>query len=393
MNARVENQLKWLRPLMLAMGAALFTLLLLSTPTLADQLEPGAPPTAPEPIPGASSSAAPEAPQTRAAAAGQTLFVYLPVVQGPQTGLFVNPQNKGESAAFFQVHYTAFDGQEQVRVQAQSADASATSGIPPLEWTGNQNNCDEGELSQEFRDAVLERINYFRAMAGVPADVQFSDEFNRKAQKAALMMSVNQRLSHSPGSDWTCYSAEGAQAAGSSNLYLGVYAWDAISGYIADPGDGNSFVGHRRWILFPQTQFMGTGDIPSTPDYPAANALWVFDDNMGDPRPETRTEFVAWPPAGYTPYQVVFPKWSFSYPNADFSNASVVMTRTDGSNVALTAYEPMNGFGENTLVWTPDIPLERPASDTQYTVRIDNVLIDGVARTFTYDVTVFDPDA
>ncbi len=389
MNARIENQLTRLRPLMLAIGVALFALLLLSAQALADRPTPGEPPTAPDPTPAPST----EAPQIRAAAAGLTQFTYLPVIQAPQTGLFVNPQNKGESAAFFRVHYTASDGQEQARVQAQSADAGAAGGVPPLEWTGSQSNCDEGELSQEFRDAMLDRINYFRAMAGVPANVQFSDEFNRKAQKAALMMSVNRRMSHTPTPDWTCYSEDGSLAARSSNLYLGVYSLDAISGYIADPGSGNSFVGHRRWILYPQTQYMGTGDIPDTPDYPAANVLWVFDDNMWEPRPETRTEFVAWPPAGYTPYQVVFSKWSFSYPNADFSGAAVAMTRVDGSGVALTVYDPMNGFGENTLVWRPDISLERPASDIKYIVRIDNVLIDGVARTFTYDVTVFDPDA
>ena len=40
-------------------------------------------------------------------------------------------------------------------------------------------------------------------------------------------------------------------------------------------------------ILYPQTQFMGTGDIPSRDGYPASNALWVFDNNMWQPRPDT----------------------------------------------------------------------------------------------------------
>lgn len=65
-------------------------------------------------------------------------------------------------------------------------------------------------------------------MAGVPATVVLSGEFTAKAQKAALMMSVNRQLSHSPDSTWICYSAEGAEAAGKSNLYLGVYGPSAI---------------------------------------------------------------------------------------------------------------------------------------------------------------------
>ena len=47
-----------------------------------------------------------------------------------------------------------------------------------------------------------------------------------------------------------------------------------------DPGSYNYFVGHRRWILYPQTKEMGTGDIPYANGYPGANALWGFDDNI-----------------------------------------------------------------------------------------------------------------
>jgi len=246
-------------------------------------------------------------------------------------------------------------------------------------------------VSQEFRDAVLLRINYFRAMAGVPANVKFADEYNRKAQQAALMMSANNRQSHTPDSSWACYTDEGAQAAGSSNIFFGVFGWDAISGYIEDPGDGNFFAGHRRWILYPQTKFMGSGDIPETADYRRANVLWVFDEHMWEPRPPTREEFVAWPPPGYTPYQVLFPLWSFAYADADFSDTVVTMTSA-GNLVLLTQHEALNGFGENTLTWKPNVALGRPASDTHFTVEITNVRIGGVARDFSYDVTIFDPD-
>jgi hypothetical protein len=208
------------------------------------------------------------------------------------------------------------------------------------------------------------------------------------------MMSANRALSHTPPADWTCYSIDGAQGAGSSNLYLGVYSWDAITGYMRDPGGNNYPVGHRRWILYPQTEEMGSGDIPPTGGYWPANALRVFDDNMWTPRPPTRDDFVAWPPPGFVPHIVVFARWSFSYPQADFVAATVSMA-LGGVSVPLEQAPIRNGYGENTLVWLPlGLPdgaiWPRPVGDTTYTVHIENVIIAGQARSFSYDVTVFD---
>jgi uncharacterized protein YkwD len=301
-----------------------------------------------------------------------TRYLYLPVVTNNYVNLSVNPQDRQASLNFFNQVYRASEG-------------------APVAWTGNHGTCNEGTTSQAFRHAMRLRINYFRAMAGVPGNVALSDEFNQKAQKAALMMSVNRQLSHNPPSTWQCYSADGAEAAGSSNLYLGIYSWNAIDGYIQDPGSGNYAVGHRRWILYPQTQFMGTGDIPSVDGYPAANALWVFDSNIFGPRPDTRQEFVAWPPPGYVPYQIVFPRWSFAYAGADFTSASVSMT-SGGGTISVSQKPVVDGYGENTLVWEPDATFGTPpVLDEIYTVSINNVIIGGNPRDFVYDVIVFDP--
>ncbi len=205
-------------------------------------------------------------------------------------------------------------------------------------------------------------------------------------------MSVNRALSHTPPNSWLCYTADGYSGASSSNLYLGIFGPAAISGYVYDPGSGNDFVGHRRWILYPQTRFMGTGDVPPQSGYPAANALWVFDSaNMWGPRPTTREAFVAWPPPGYVPYQVVYPRWSLAYAGANFDNATVTMTR-DGQPIGVTVSPVVNGFGENTLVWelSEAIP-QPPGSDIVFVVSIQNVVINGVAQSFTYQVIVFNP--
>ncbi len=265
---------------------------------------------------------------------------------------------------------------------------------PAIEWTGTRSPCVAGTTSQAFRDSVLLRINFYRAMAGVPSQVVFDETYNAKAQQSALMMSAQGSLSHSPPATWACYTADGAQAAGSSNLALGTYGTSSITAYIKDSGSNNTAAGHRRWILYPQTQNMGTGDIPSTGGW-AANDLWVFDSHMWETRPATRESFVAWPPPGYVPYQVVFPRWSFSYAGATFTNATVTMTQ-GGTPVSVAQEVVANGYGENTVVWIPggmshSAAWPRPDVDTPYLVTVSNVIVNGTPQTFSYTVTVIDP--
>jgi uncharacterized protein YkwD len=303
---------------------------------------------------------------------------WLTILAGaPASGISLNPKSRPASRAFYNTYYKASEG-------------------AVIGWTGNHSACDAGETAEDFRDAVLLRLNYFRAMAGVPSGIVLSDVYNGKAQEAAFMMSVNKALSHSPPPSWTCYSADGAEAASNSNLSLGVLGPMAITGYMKDPGSGNYAVGHRRWILYPQTQTMGTGDIPYVSNYLPSNSLWVFDSNLFGPRPPTREEFVSWPAPGYVPYQVVFPRWSFSYPSANFGAATVTMTR-GGVNISVALEVIATGYGENTIVWIPnqmnngDI-WPKPDKDTTFSVVISNVIINGIARNFQYDVTIFDPD-
>jgi len=267
----------------------------------------------------------------------------------------------------------------------------------PIGWTGDQATCTAGTTTNEFKNSVLARINYFRAMAGVPATITFNSIFNTKAQKAALMMSANSSLNHRPPNTWNCYTSDGREAAGKSNLALGSNGWNSISGYMHDWGASNNVVGHRRWILYPQTLEMGTGDIDSKNSAPKANALWVQDGRISNPRPVTRDLFVAWPTTGYNPYQTVPVRWSFSYSNADFTSATITMTE-NGSDISTVIESTRTGFGENTIVWLPDgmsantkVAWPKPVADKVYNVTIANVLIDGVSKSFNYSVTIFDP--
>ena len=216
---------------------------------------------------------------------------------------------------------------EPVRIFFQTV-YEASEGIPSG-WTGNVALGEAGSTSPAFQRAVGVRINYFRAMAGVPASVALSSSYSTPDQWAALLVSANSQLSHYPTAAWKDYTAPGAAAAADSNLILGVDGPAAVDAYIQDAGATNYFVGHRRWVLYPQTRKMGTGDIDADPTgtYPAANALWVLDGMFGTARPATRDGFVAWPPPGYVPEQLIYNRWSLAYPEADFSQARVQMSR------------------------------------------------------------------
>jgi uncharacterized protein YkwD len=302
-----------------------------------------------------------------------TYAVYLSLVSVAGNGVSIQPQNRAASIAFFRRYYNV------------PTDA-------PIAWTGNHAQCNSGTIAPAFQAAMLRRIVYFRAMAGVPAAITLNAEYSAKAQQAALMMSANDTLSHSPSPDWRCYTEGGSHAAASGNLFLGVDGVEAITGYMEDSGGGNSAVGHRRWLLYPQTRSMGIGDIPETADYPAAHTLWLFDEYLFETRPATREAFVAWPPPGYVPYQVIFPRWSFSYPDADFTAATVTLTGA-GQTIAVAVLPIADGFGENTLVWEPTLPhTTPPPSDVRYTVTIQNVRVGVASQDFSYEVIIVNPN-
>ncbi len=262
-------------------------------------------------------------------------------------------------------------------------------------WQGDRDTCDAGTLDPRFHDATVLRVNYFRAMAGLGSDVVLDKTLNDRCQEAALMMSAEGRLSHAPGFDWACYSSDGADAAAHSNIYLGRAGPSAIDGYIDDPYAGNFFVGHRRWILYPPQQTMGSGSLPASNGFMAADALWVLGP-FGERPPGT--EWVAWPPPGYVPYEVtprISRRWSFSYPRADFSHSTVSMT-VDGVEVSvqLEPQENDRGYADNTLVWIPTgFPSIPPTTDLLCSVTVRDVVIGGQVREFAYDVILIDPEA
>jgi hypothetical protein len=262
-------------------------------------------------------------------------------------------------------------------------------------WNGSIAGCVPGTTSAAYEAATLQAVNYFRAMAGLPDNVTLDSTFNSKDQQSALMTIAQGELTHSPPTSFACYTAGGAEAAGKSNLAIGAGGADAVDLYMEDPGAGNTAVGHRRWILYPAQRIMGTGSTSAVNGlFVGSNSLWVLG-VFGQP-PAT-PEFVAWPPPGFVPRQITYPRWSFAVNGlANFSSASVTMTR-NGQPVQVNVFPPEfqapnPSIGDNTIVWEPQ-GLSHPVGmqDTPYQITISNVIVGGTPRTYTYSVTVIDP--
>ncbi len=276
---------------------------------------------------------------------------------------------------------------------------------PDMAWTGSYDECSAGEASRRLGLATVARVNFYRGMAGVPASVRLNEEYSDKAQHAALTMSATGRLSHAPDDSFECLDQTGREAAANSNLYLGRIGPAAIDGYIEDPGDRNRDVGHRNTILHPPTTEMGVGHVAGREGSYAANALWVFDDRVFDDNPSVREPagFVAWPPRGYVPAELVHPRWSFGLAGADFDAATVSMTAA-GQPVELEVVtrHSLPGYVPSPIVvWEPDPAAwavlagegwpDGRRDDLTIRVRVEGVVVDGATRHFDYDVTLMAP--
>lgn len=279
-------------------------------------------------------------------------------------GLSVNRFSRNEVVAFWHRYYKASEGYE-ARWAGVVDFANCTLSAPPMEFTKD----------------VQRRVNYYRAMAGLPGNAIFEgtevyseelEEFvlettevstkatdafipsagtsKADAARAAALSLASQGfdvlnpsdfiLTHDLDDSFGCFNAKAWNGAKNSNLAVLLWGPSAIDGYMEEFGTtddplSNKFVGHRRWILFSAVGQMATGDVSPLFEganlvRAAVNALYVTGDFQ-----ERQLQFVAWPNDGFIPAPVVPDLWSLSYPGADFSQAVVTMIGPDGVIVDL----------------------------------------------------------
>ncbi len=245
-------------------------------------------------------------------------------------------------------------------------------------WTGNISGCNAGTAPQTTADMVIKRINYFRKLVGLNNNTTLDATKFPMYQQAAFLMKANSQLSHTPPNTWTCWTQAGYDGANTSNLAMGSHGSNSVTLFMTDNGTNNKAVGHRRWILHSaKTQFSyGTTD--------ATMSLGCIGTAGGN---TLIPEFIAYPPKGFMPQNLVFARWSFGLPKADFSNATVTMTGPSGPVVLAIVSKTDNGYGDNTVIWEPVGVITTNASDQNYKVTVSGVA-NAPKTSYSYDVTI-----
>jgi hypothetical protein len=264
--------------------------------------------------------------------------------------------------------------------------------VSDLQWTGSSMTCVHGTISEDAKQKTLQRLNYFRRLAGLSDNVVEDKSLHEGCQRAALIFRAENNLSQNPPQHWACWTLAGYNAAMGSNIAWGtstsgnycVHTTYGITGFIRDDGVNNKVIRERSAFLMPGLTKIGIGSTSTT-------SCMQWDANCA--ATGNSPEYIAYPAPGYIPNHLTFARWSFTLPGyADFSNATVTMTDSTGASVPLTVVnKPINQTGArplNHLVWEPDINPAGFTSDVKYTVTISGVA-GAPKSTYIYGVMVF----
>lgn len=171
-------------------------------------------------------------------------------------------------------------------------------------FTKGENECDIGVHSEDDILDTVDAMNFYRYLTGIDPVVRSKEtKVIEEQMKGAKMMSANNILNHVGWTtDHKCYSDDAARATRSSNIAMG-YGCTAntIKGYIDDTG--TSSLGHRLWLLFPPINTLAIGIDGSY------SAIRVFDFEQNG---KTTADFIAFPPPGPIPYNLIPRDWSFT---------------------------------------------------------------------------------
>lgn len=195
-----------------------------------------------------------------------------------------------------------------------------------------------GSLSKSDLNSALHMLENIRYIAGLPADLKLSNDYNRMAQAASLVNYSNDSISHYPEfpSNISSKTAKsGMKACAESNL-----AWDSwqntsleysiLNIWMKDDSASNiKALGHRRWILSPEMKRTGFGAVSGSRG--TYSTMYVFDFGR-----KVKTNYqVAWPaqqmPVSYFPQGT---PWSLSLGKVlNSEKIKVTLTRLSDNKV------------------------------------------------------------
>ena len=269
-------------------------------------------------------------------------------------------------------------------------------------WTGSVEGCNSGDIDKEVRVKAMKRWMYYRRQVGYKNFMVFDPSLNKAAQGAALVMKANNTLSHDITDKFTCFTEEAKKGAlGNLHLIIATYVpknvvTGAIDAFIKDAGANNTQVGHRVWLLHPNIQSTSVGATNTS-----TVTFWQREELIkpGGPRemPNGKPTF-SWPPEGHVIADLVYPRWSFHYLTNTVAGASVdveqamvsmknVLNSDRTVSIKIASRYNVGKAGVAVVVWEPTLNRDE-SKDNAYDVTISNVMVSGVAKTFTYRVNI-----
>ena len=271
--------------------------------------------------------------------------------------------------------------------------------------------CTSGIPSDSEKQKVLARLNYLRAIHGLPA-VVYSTEGDEITAECALIIAANNtdgnnlQLSHTPPQSWDCWSQQAYDGCNSSNIHVG---WakgsdlsqeessEIVDSFMRDKGVDS--IGHRRWLLDPWLGHISFGRA----DYTDGNgtfvlgaAIKVIHDDTPDVANLLDIDFVAYPFEEYP--KELYPnnqiRMSFSvlkdkmnkFGNASSINlAGTTIAIIDSTNNKTISVSDLmmdtEGMGiPNNISWLAS-GIEY---NKKYNVTVSNIMVDNVSRLYQY---------
>lgn len=254
-----------------------------------------------------------------------------------------------------------------------------------------------GSLSKSDLNSALHLLENIRYIAGLPADLKLSNDYNRMAQAASLVNYSNDSISHYPEfpSNISSKTAKsGIKACAESNL-----AWDSwqntslehsiLNVWMKDDSVSNiKALGHRRWILSPEMERTGFGAVSGSRG--TYNTMYVFDFGR-----KVKTNYqVAWPaqqmPVSYFPEGT---PWSLSLGKVlNSEKIKVTLTRLSDNKVWNFSkkqadgafYVNNDGYGQKGCIIFNPKNIGHCKSGDKFIVKVS-----GVGKEISYSVNFF----
>lgn len=179
---------------------------------------------------------------------------------------------------------------------------------------------------QDFNDAV-NAINFFRYLNGLDFVKKSTNaKIIREENEAAMVMNANNKLTQSLDKHMKCYKSGAATGARNSILAKAspsVCASRTITRYMLEAN--STRLSHRRWILDPKFSEVAIGVVGKY------SALRI---NRIPKTGKTKPAFIAYPPPGPVPDDLIPDTWSFSNNHNMLSDAKVTV-KCNGESIPI----------------------------------------------------------